>query len=750
MKNPEDHKKLLAQIEELSRNSINYFDVEKEFFLIDSENLSNVRPHFYGYSIQRDGIYEEENLTPEAISNLDGRGCYIYIDVKDNEITIKQDLNGCWGIYLFQNGNYFALSNSFFRLLDHVKYRYPLTVNRDYCNYISVDGLCSSSCIETAVNEIQIIDRSAILHIDRFKKILEIESIDYKEHSISPDSVEGIGILDQWAEFWSGVFRKLTQNTKFIQADLSGGFDSRIALVPLIYSGTDLNQIRINSVHNNLYTHSEDYEIASQIAAHYNFELNRTLPDNQNLNYSLYDGFDVNLHSRQLFSNLSGVPTKKSLNKIYAFTGANGETLRYYWRTPLKEFVATETQRADRYSPTLAIELRRSFENIFASNSRYLRNKYKIDDADSVDITNFMYLETRGRWHFGKAAVSSYFSNILSLFPASDPEICTLSCNSAKCPDYNLMVALLFDRYAPDLLKFPIQGNRSIAPETIDYAKKINERFPIIRKDVNSGGVQSSFSLLPRDSYVEKILASNQNNPEISEKLSQDCLKAVFDTSRVYGLFTAYFDMELYNNAMKFYEKYIFARTRPAYVITGVAKVIEDVEISQNNRLSNGYVQRFLNHDFAKFHEDVSINPNFLPHITARVEIQLVSVNGDFQIVSVSDDTARVTKPNWIQGENRIGFCIHSHSGILEFSAKATTDGKVILWLRGMDKRYPEDNSKRIPYWIDYTKFMVDEDLIFDKITPTWHDQPYRYQKNVKAGEEIKIKVEWLPHLNDA
>ena len=139
-----------------------------------------------------------------------------------------------------------------------------------------------------------------------------------------------------------------------------------------------------------------------------------------------------------------------------------------------------------------------------------------------------------------------------------------------------------------------------------------------------------------------------------------------------------------------------------------------------------------------------------MPHITARVEIQLVSVNGDFQIVSVSDDTARVTKPNWIQGENRIGFCIHSHSGILEFSAKATTDGKVILWLRGMDKRYPEDNSKRIPYWIDYTKFMVDEDLIFDKITPTWHDQPYRYQKNVKAGEEIKIKVEWLPHLNDA
>ncbi len=32
MKNPEEHKKLLAQITELEKNSVNYFDVEKEFF----------------------------------------------------------------------------------------------------------------------------------------------------------------------------------------------------------------------------------------------------------------------------------------------------------------------------------------------------------------------------------------------------------------------------------------------------------------------------------------------------------------------------------------------------------------------------------------------------------------------------------------------------------------------------------------------------------------------------------------------
>lgn len=228
----------------------------------------------------------------------------------------------------------------------------------------------------------------------------------------------------------------------------------------------------------------------------------------------------------------------------------------------------------------------------------------------------------------------------------------------------------------------------------------------------------------------------------------KNCLKSIFDSRRTYGLFTSQFTAELYDNAAHSYAENVFG-DRPAYGIVGIAKVIEDVEISQHNYL-NDYIQRFFDKDFAKIHKDTQINPDFLPYMTARIDIQLVSNGGDFQIDSVSDEFAKVTKPKWFQRDDKVGYCIHSHSGKLEFLAKATTDGKVILWLRGMDKRYPEDNSKRIPYWIDYTKFMVDEDLIFDKITPTWHDQPYRYQKNVKAGEEIKIKVEWLPHLNDA
>ena len=55
----------------------------------------------------------------------------------------------------------------------------------------------------------------------------------------------------------------------------------------------------------------------------------------------------------------------------------------------------------------------------------------------------------------------------------------------------------------------------------------------------------------------------------------------------------------------------------------------------------------------------------------------------------------------------------------------------------------PEDKSKRIPYWIDYTKFTINDKTIFNTRTPTWHDRPYKYTMEVKADKELKIQVEW-------
>ena len=750
MMNADEHKKLLEQITELERGSINYFDVEKEFFLIDSDNLSQVRPKFYGYSIQRTGIYEQDNLTAEAIAGLDGRGCYVYVEVKDGKITIKQDLNGSWGIYLFRHGDYFALSNSFFRLLDHIKFKYPLTVNRDYCNYFLVNSLCSHAYSETAVNEISLIDRSAILHIDIARKNFDIEMIDYKEDSVSLNSKEGMAVLDNWVEFWGDVFRGLTQHTKFISADLSGGFDSRIVFVPLLNSGLDLTKIKINSRKTNIHTYTEDYAIASKIAEHYGFKLNQPFPVQQQfLNLSLADTYNIDLYALQSFHKHPSMPsTIKRINKIYLLNGYGGETIRKYWHSSPRIFIENQTHNTKSYPLSLSLELSRSIKAIIESAFCSIRDKYKLKDENAIILPQYLYNETRCRNHFGKSGLlSEYLKNNVLISPVLDPDLRTLQINTLECPDTQLLIALIFTRYEPDLLKFPFEGKRFISPETIAYAQKLNKQFPRRQKDIASVTEGGYFNLQPRDTQTEKILSSGRNNPNIPAGLPETYLKASFESSRTYGLFTAYFDAELYHYAASYYEKNYYP-LRYMNGVVGITKVLEAVEISRREQWTYHDMKYFLEQDFCQIHDSESqIINRFRRFFTARIDTRLKSTEGDFQILSVSD-RVNVVKPTWLNREG-VGYMITSYVGKLEFIAQITVDGQIQLRLMGVYVPDPKDKTKRIPYWIDYTKLTVNGKIIFDTLTPAWHDKPYFHKIDAKAGEEIKIQVEWQPHRSD-
>lgn len=242
-----------------------------------------------------------------------------------------------------------------------------------------------------------------------------------------------------------------------------------------------------------------------------------------------------------------------------------------------------------------------------------------------------------------------------------------------------------------------------------------------------------------------------QNNPNVPNGLPQACLKAMFESSKTYGLFTAYFDEELYRYAATYYDTHNFARERPMYAICGVARVLEDVEISQRNHPPYQDMKRFLEQDFSRipYVDNEQIVNKFKGYFTARIDIQLQPKSkGDFQILSTSDDKATVWKPDWFNKDG-IGYQIQSYVGKLEIVAKATIDGQIRLLLRGVDIRRREDTSKRVPYWVDYTKFIVNGKVIFDKLTPAWHDKPYNYNMDAKASDEIKIQVEWLPHRSD-
>lgn len=142
-----------------------------------------------------------------------------------------------------------------------------------------------------------------------------------------------------------------------------------------------------------------------------------------------------------------------------------------------------------------------------------------------------------------------------------------------------------------------------------------------------------------------------------------------------------------------------------------------------------------------------TIDKKFLPYLTSRLDVIMMS-EGDLQIVSTSDNKAKVAKAHWLP-KNESGYFIQSCVGKMEVFAKASADSQIQLLLRGMDIRNPDDKSKRIPYWIDYTKFTVNGKVIFDELKPTCHDKPYSYTLDVKADEEIKVQTVWQPHRDD-
>ena len=137
----------------------------------------------------------------------------------------------------------------------------------------------------------------------------------------------------------------------------------------------------------------------------------------------------------------------------------------------------------------------------------------------------------------------------------------------------------------------------------------------------------------------------------------------------------------------------------------------------------------------------------FMPFITARMEIKLLSKEGDFKILSVSDNNARVTKPEFLQ-KGCTCYCVHTYNGKIEMVAKSSVAGQVRVLLRCMDIRDPKDNIKTI-YWLDYTNLVINGKTIFDTITPIWYDKFYGYNIDVKANEEITIQAEWQPHRSD-
>ena len=594
-------------------------------------------------------------------------------------------------------------------------------MNEDYAKYFISADLCSLSYSETLVNEIKVLPKNYSLNINLNTKSFLLNFIDYKEQSISVNSDEGIKILDNWFYRWTTIFRDLKFNTNNISFQLSGGFDSRLSLALLLSSNINLNEILFYSIDDDKHTHKEDFEIASEISNYFGFKLNNNviLEDRiyfkeieTPINISFYTKLGIH---KQMFYTYS-----YKLNPVYSITGYGGECIRKYWDYSSEVLINNLSNRAKSYSSQLI----KPTENVI-KNSFDLLNK----DFDKKDSSHLLYNQTRSKNHFGKLSAEFVISNLIKLSPLLDADLHRLKLSDERCSDDNLLIALIFARYCPNLLKFKFDHNRFIGEDTINHAFKINAKYPFKKpnyeliscKKIKNNIIheKNSFRKGDAEKYVEKIFFSK-----------------AFRKS-----FELQFSSELYDELVKRYKKLNYFPLEDVYAAIAVIKICDCINysFSDNSFILNNLLINYDDNDF-----DSSVKSFLNKYNTARLDIKNYGVESNaIKILDISDSSATILYPDWFKNSEGSGIVIQSMKNFLNIKLKCVGEGNIILRLRGVDAKI--NGKNRFPVYINYEKFTVNGIDIFNENKIIWLEKPYVFELSCDDGEIFDLSIRWKP-----
>ncbi|WP_407376411.1 hypothetical protein [Methanobrevibacter sp.] len=708
--------------------------IDENFFIIDSNNIEETEEKLYGFALQNGKIVQDEDII--SYTHFDKIGAYVLIQNKNSEITISQDMIGSYGVYIYRNEDYFAISNSFLKLMDYLKYDNKLTLNKDFA-YISLLPKTISSIVyeKTLINEIICIPRNTEIHIDTKTKQLSFIELDFNENSIPIDSEKGLKTLDEWFFKWIDIIRSLKEKTNNLSLDLSGGFDTRVVLSILLAANIDLNSIRVNSIDNDHHNHDEDFRIASQIAQRYGFGLNSKL----DVNYYNYPDIQTVLYLscyvKLGFNKQMNFKLKRSQDPIYRITGMGGAVNRGWPKGNATSHVVNIVNRAKRFEPSFAP----SCEKIITDSLQKVKKRNPNIEDDTFQWS--YYKETRLRNHFGKLTVENYLSNNLALSPLIDQDLFKLKINTEECRDSSLLISLIFVRYCPELLEFEVEGGREFKQEVIEYAKRINEIYPYEAKEFKR------LSSVKTNKTPLKI----KNNKRIDYKEINSYLKSVFKSNFFKYEFKKYTPSKIYDLILYSIENRSYFPIQEAYPAFAIIYTVNSLKYYSKNRelLISEWFDKFLD---TTYEIDDQINPTHNPEfklqlekfITGRMDIKNInSKNNGIEIIENSDKSSKIDFPFWLKDEEGSGCSIESAAGDLDITLRCIEDGELNINLRGVNET--DRNKKRYPIYIDFTKFLINGKEIINKNTLVWHDDPFLYVMPVKNEQIVEIHLEWMP-----
>ena len=572
-----------------NHNNLNKNFFKENFFVIDSNNLKNVESHMYGFSVSKEGILTDNYYKKNKNYNdPDPEGVYIMVRKIKNKITINQDFYGAIGLFLYENKEtgYFAVSNSFLLLEEHLVGKQNFTLNKDFADDFIIEGLCTPSINETLVKEITKIPSNVYITIDINQKSFNFYYIDYKENTIPLDSDEGLKIIDKWADKWGYIIRSLKKQTDNIRFDLSGGYDTRMVLALLLNSGINLNDILIYSFDDKLYVHEEDFKIASKISSKFGFKLNNLKFDDTGELFKTKDSLFVTLYSKLGFHKEFYFKKKFFYKPRFHFSGGGGEIIRGYPGKSIKKYIKVLSLNS--------LEIK-GYEKEFHDSTLRLCNrsvellKKKKTYNNDFEISNDLYYRGRTRAHYGTSAYEFFIANIYCIQPLIDSEIKKIKLDIKDRLALDI-TAYIYVRFAYDLINFPFEGKRILYKESIQKAKYLNKKFGYYKRKNN---FKNYF-------YIDKKRKSPVSIPRDLEDNS-DAIKyinKIIDSNKIYYYIHKLYKDSVYKWSLEYKNKTKFHPLRHIYSLLAVAKILEDIKL---NYMKLGLSQKYNKGEIVKY-----------------------------------------------------------------------------------------------------------------------------------------------------
>ena len=177
-----------------------------------------------------------------------------------------------------------------------------------------------------------------------------------------------------------------------------------------------------------------------------------------------------------------------------------------------------------------------------------------------------------------------------------------------------------------------------------------------------------------------------------------------------------------------------------------ILSITEVIHLIMN---SGGYTSFKNNMDNAiNLYEKYEYKESLLKHkileryITARVDIKnTLKEDSDIQFEDI-DDLISINSPKWFCNNGK-GYVLHSQEGSMDISFKCIGDGNLTIYLRAKDIR--DENSIRLPIFINYKSFRLNGQEMLSASKECSHDKPYKFECQVKDGDSMQVYIEWEP-----